>query len=110
LGSGAQGVNGFGGAAPVRSGEVAGDEEGVSSRRFDVVGASQDQWGGLGELDGRVLAVSTGLEMGEQRRGCVTPWILGYKISSLISTKFKCYSLSHLYRFTSLLFFNRILG
>jgi hypothetical protein len=43
LGSGAQGVNGFGGAAPVRSGEVAGDEEGVSSRRFDVVGASQDQ-------------------------------------------------------------------
>jgi hypothetical protein len=43
LGSGAQGVNGFGGAAPVRSGEVARDEEGVSSRRFDVVGASQDQ-------------------------------------------------------------------
>jgi hypothetical protein len=34
----------------------------------------------------------------------VTPWIWGYKISFLIFTKFRCYSL--LYRFSSLFFLN----
>jgi hypothetical protein len=57
------------GAAPLDTGEVAGDEAGTGSEGAEVAGAGQDRRGGPDKLDGGVLAVRAGLEAGERWSG-----------------------------------------